>query len=351
MSGCVDCFRNCPDIISDRCVKYTGPDITCLGICTGDSLYEFEAEVAEKLCAAIDGTGIDLSSVDVSCEFLTDILGEEDQTLVNLMQMLITASCTLKELIDEINAQLAEQYVFNTLCLENLPTSPTKDDIIQAAINKICAIDARLLIIENDYVKNSDLCTLVTACLSGGGGGGGTPSSQYKDRMVPYAPIPYIGPLSNFDNTGIGLSANGFDKVYLMNGLNGTQDWRGRSPIGAINNVPGGTLDSAVDPSLPANAGLNYNLNQKVGASSVTLSVIQMPAHTHGVNDPGHKHQITGYVGGGTSEFAAGTGNFWYRNPYTSTSTTGITLQSAGAGQPHTNLQPSIACYYIVHIP
>lgn len=334
-------------MVTDKCVKYTGPDIACLDICTGDSIYELEAEIAEKLCAAIDGTGIDLSDVEVTCEFLTEILGNDDQTLVNMLKMLITASCTLKELIDEINAQLDEVYTFDTECLTG--TLDTRDNIIQAIITKLCLDSTRIAAIEADYVKNSDLCTLVQACLVGGGGGGGTPSTQNYLKMVAYAPIPYIGALSNFDNTGKGLAAFDFDKVYLMNGLNGTQDWRGRSPIGAINNVPGGALDAAVDPSLPVNAGLNYNLNQKIGASSVTLSITQMPAHTHGLNDPGHKHSFAGVIPDGRgSDFGKAAQQATLQ---TSTSVTGITLGSTGNSQAHNNLQPSIATYFIVYIP
>jgi len=342
---CQDCFRNCDLIPPDRCVEYTGPDVACLGICTGDTLYQVEAAIAEKLCDVIVGTGIDLSDVEVTCEFLTDILGNTEPTLVGLMNMLIEASCTLKELIDTINEQINSTYVFDTACLTGTLTN--RDEIIQAVITKLCADSARIAVIEGDYVKNSDLCTLVQACLVGGG----SPSTQYNLRMVPNCPIPYIGSLSNFDNTGKGLSAFNFDKIYLMNGLNGTQDWRGRSPIGAINNVPGGTLDSAVDPSLPANAGLNYNLNQKVGASSVTLAITQMPAHTHVVVDPGHKHSGVPLPfndsdrGSGGSLFSIDT------TSDTSIATTGIGVQSAGGSQSHTNLQPSIGTYYIVYIP
>lgn len=343
--SCTDCFRNCDPIVSDRCIQYTGPDVACLGICEGDTLYEVEAAIAEKLCSTLDGTGIDLSDVEVTCEFLTNILGTDEQSLINMLTMLMTASCSLKELVDAINVQINSTYVFDTDCLTG--SLADRDEILQATITKLCADSARIAALEADYVKNSDLCTLVQACLVGGG----TSSTQYNLRMVPYAPIPYVGPLSNFDNTGAGLSAFNFDKVYLMNGLNGTQDWRGRSPIGAINNVPGGTLDAAVDPTLPANAGLNYALHQKVGASTVTLNSTQMPAHTHGINDPGHKHQITGYVGGGSANFSSGSGNYWYNNPYTSTSVTGITLQTSGGSQAHTNLQPSIGTYFIIYIP
>jgi hypothetical protein len=40
-----DCFDGCVEIISDKCIEYTGPDIVELGIKTGDSL----AKVIELL--------------------------------------------------------------------------------------------------------------------------------------------------------------------------------------------------------------------------------------------------------------------------------------------------------------
>lgn len=349
-NGCTNCFRNCDTIPSDRCVEYTGPTVACLGICTGDTLYAVEAAIADKLCAALDGTGIDLSDVEITCEFLTDILGNNDPTLVGLMNMLIEATCTLKELIDAINIILNSTYTFDTACLTG--DLSTRDKIIQAVITKLCSIDTRVTVIEADYVKNSDLCTLVQACLAGSGGGG-TPSTQYKLRMVPNCPIPYVGSLSNFDNTGKGLTAFNFEDIYLMNGLNGTQDWRGRSPIGAINNVPGGALDPAVDPSLPQNSGLNYALNQKVGTSSVLLTQVHMPSHTHNVIDPGHRHttpaKASSANGGGAIADGGDDGQGTVIN--SSISTTGITIQSAGSSQAHNNLQPSIASYFIIYIP
>lgn len=353
MPNCQDCFRNCDVVTSDRCVEYTGADIACLGICKGDTLYEFEVAIAEQVCALLIGHNIDLSEVTLPCTFLTSIQGTADKNLINILNTLATATCSLKTLIDEINAQLDITFSYNTACLTGLPTAPTRDDILQATILKVCADSARIAAIEADYVTNANLCTLVQACIGsgGGGGGGGGTSTQFKDRMVPNCPIPYIGPLSNFDNTGKGLSANGFDKIYLMNGLNNTPDWRGRSPIGAINNVPGGVLDSVVDPSIPQNAGNNYNLSQKVGQASVTLTNPQVPAHTHQVIDPGHRHHITGYIGGGTYQFSSGSGNFWFKDPDTAIATTGISLGSSGGNQPHTNLQPSIGTYFIIYLP
>lgn len=344
--SCIDCLEKCNGIVTpDKCVQYTGPDRELFGICQGDYLFEVEDVIFDTLETLMNGTGTIVTGL-VGCSFINNILLLQSPTVPVLFQTLFTATCSLKAQVDVLAAQISPVYTFNVSCLTGVTATSTRDQILQATITKVCSIDARLAIIEADYVKNSDLCTLVQACISGSGAG-----SEYNLRMVPYAPIPYIGSLSNFDNTGKGIVAAGFDKIYLMNGLNGTQDWRGRSPIGAIQNVPGGVLDPAVDPTLPANTGTNYVLNQKVGASSVTLTVPQMPSHTHTVLDPGHTHNTSL-----TSETRpCGTSCAPVSRPggssVTSASLTGIALNSTGGGLAHTNLQPSAACYYIVYIP
>lgn len=343
---CIDCLEKCNGIVTpDKCIQYTGEGSEVLGICQGDSLFEVEEIIIDTLESLLNGTGIVIGGLNTTCTLISNILGSQATTAPVLFQTLITAACSLQSQVTLLNAQVNNGYAFNTSCLSGVTANSTRDQILQATITKTCENTTAIAAIAADYVKDSDLCTKVAACLAGG------PSVNYNTRMVPYAPIPYVGSLSNFDNTGKGLTAFGFDKVYLMNGLNGTQDWRGRSPIGAIQNVPGGALDSAVDPTLPQNAGTNYVLNQKVGASSVTLTVPQIPSHTHSVLDPGHKHRITGYVGGGSNSFSSGTGNYWYLNPDTELAVTNIAVGAAGGGLSHTNLQPSIACYYIVYIP
>lgn len=362
MATCKDCLKNCDPIITDRCVKYTGPDVPLLGICKGDSLFEFEAAIVAKLTTALDGRGITLEDLTLGCAFLTTLLDGREQTLENVLQVLLDGECNLNTRVTALEGSSSTPFSFNTQCLTG--TLSSRDYILQATINKVCDVDTRLSTVENEYIKQSDLCAQVNACIAG------KASSDFKDRMVPYAPIPYIGPLSNFDNTGKGLSSTGFDKVYLMNGLNGTQDWRGRSPIGAIQNVPGGTYDAAIDPSLPENASYNYALNQRVGANSVTLSTNQMPLHSHSVLDPGHRHFSISNSGSGSKGASPTLPIAWSSNrdngnqDYdlcvasgnanagpTNSSTTGITLGTTGQSQSHTNVQPSAACYYIIYIP
>ena len=360
--ACKDCLLNCPDIVSDQCVQYTGPEIPLLGICPGDPLSNFEAAIAAEVIGILDGTGIEPAGVTVSCTFLQDIIGVASPTLSNLLQMLVTASCTLKELIDEINDQIDSNPVFNTSCLTGLSANPTRDDILQATVTLLCSVNATVAAIPTTYVKLSDLTTLVTQIINNINGGGGT-VVQNNTKMIPYTAVAYFGPLSNFDAQGVGVTSLGFEKIYMCNGANGTPDLRGRTVVGAIRNVPGGgALDAAVDPTVSPN-NPNWAVNDKAGETYHTLVVPEIPSHPHTLNDPGHKHNILGIVGGdnndnnNTIRFAGGdkpndqSGFFFTNTQACQLATTGITVNNTGGSQPHINIQPSIASYYIMYIP
>lgn len=354
--ACKDCLNNCPTIITDQCVLYTGPEIPLLGVCPGDQLSKFEEAVVEELTGVLTGAGINPANVTISCDFLSDILGVSSPSLSNLLQMLITASCTLKDLVDEINEQLANNTVFDTACLTGLPSNPTRDDILQAVVTLLCTIKTTVDAIPTTYVKNSDLTNLVTQIVNNIIGGGSV--TQYNTRMVPFGVVAYFGSLSNFDANGIGISSLGYEKIYLCNGLNGTPDLRGRTLVGAIQSVPGGPLDAAVNPAVNPNNPA-WSVFMKLGETYHTLSSSEMPVHSHTVNDSGHSHSLTfsnaihSKDAGSTQVLSLGTNTI---SPVTiadrtGTSTTGITLSSTGGGQPHINIQPSMATYYITYIP
>lgn len=346
--SCKNCYDGCGTPVPDSCVKYTGQDIPLFGICTGDTISKVEQSIITKLGSVLDGTGIDLSSITLDCDFIVDLLGNEDQNLANIIQVLIQANCTLSQLVNDINLQVNGLYTFNTVCLSGLNASSSRDDILQATINKVCSLAASVNNVNSDYVKATDLNSLIAQYLQT------IPiSTQQNTKMVPYVAYEYYGPLSNFDTSGKGLSSAGFDKVFLCNGSNGTPDKRGRVAVGAIQSVPGGALDSDVDPSLPANAGTNYVLNQKFGQSFVGLTTNQLPAHTHPITDPGHKHSVT--YG---ADKASGNNNGGYQtyntdglSKNTLSATTGITIGNTGSNQTHENRQPSIAAYFIMYVP
>lgn len=86
------------------------------------------------------------------------------------------------------------------------------------------------------------------------------------------------------------------------------------------------------------------------GAKTVTLTEAQIPAHSHGVTDPGHTHVETNNSAttGPNVGFAArdtSTNSQTATGYSTEPATTGITVNAAGGGQDHNNVQPSIAVY------
>ena len=88
------------------------------------------------------------------------------------------------------------------------------------------------------------------------------------------------------------------------------------------------------------------------GAESHTLTTAQMPTHTHGVTDPGHAHsERASPAGGATGIIQAGVSNV-YDNVAgnTASATTGISINNAGSGNAHNNVQPTIVCNYIIRI-
>lgn len=331
---CLNCLDNCDPLVSDKCVKYTGEDIASLGILKGMSLFEVEKIILDKI-TLISGPSIKLDAINTTCSFITSLLfGKTAQpfTLQQFAEIVFEGFCKLDV---KVNAVANPPFIFNVGCLTG--TLDTKDKIIQAIILKVCDVNARLTAVESKYVTQTNLCTQVQACIT-------TIAPTYKDRMVPFTYIPYAGPLSNFDSTGKGLASTGFSKIYIANGLNTTQDWRGRSPIGSILNVPGTTLDTTVNNPL-----YNYASGAKYGLTEVALNVNQNAPHTHTINDPGHTHPTSSATGQSDNAndravMVPGIGN-------TISNITGITINSSGNGAPHNNIQPSIACLYIVYIP
>lgn len=366
--ACTSCLTNCDPLVTDKCVRYTGPDIDALGVCKNTSWYEVGAIILDKIEAASNPTSIKYNTLTTTCSFITSLLIDKTAQPFSLQQFAEVVLDGFCDLDSKIVAITPIQYSFNTRCLAGTLTN--RDQITQSLIDKICEVEETVSEIEDTYVKQSDFCAQVTACLPNIPSVDTSSSTQWNTRMVPYVYYDYGGPLSNFDNTGKGISANGFEKIYLANGLNGTQDRRGRSPIGAISNVPGATLDAVVDPNVVGNSAYNYVLGSKYGASSVILSTNQLPSHNHAVTDPGHKHFVISSTASGTKGVPSGTAIAWSSNRAngnqdydlcstsgainageSSKSATGITVAASGGGLAHPNLHPVVGTLFIVYIP
>lgn len=91
-------------------------------------------------------------------------------------------------------------------------------------------------------------------------------------------------------------------------------------------------------------------INGALGAQAITLSTGQIPAHSHGVTESPHTHQVDD----GTSKvgtFTGPGGNGWGGNSVVASgaTATGITIQNAGGGGTHSNVQPTVMRRKIIY--
>lgn len=363
--SCSNCFNGCAEIVSDKCVKYTGIDIPVLGILNGDSLSYVEQTLIGFLTSTLDGSGIKITlPTGTYCTLVNTYLPTcGDITVVDILTAVVKSACDLQTQITTINGTLATLNADYTIgCLTGVTASTDTHAMLQAVITKLCSVDSSLTALINSlpstYTTPAQVLAIVTAYINSQVPAG---TQQYQ-KMVPYTVVEYYGTVANFDSTGAGIEELGWDKVYLCNGLNNTPDKRGRVAVGAIQLVPGNTPSSIVNPSSNPAFNPDYALNTTYGSNSTVLTTSQIPSHNHNatstsvVTDPGHKH-LAGYSPKGWG--GSGTIGVTNETPTNSTtfSQTGITvatstvISSVGGGLAHTNVQPVLACYYIMYIP
>jgi microcystin-dependent protein len=361
MTNCSNCYNGCTEIVSDKCVKYTGIDVPVLGIQTGDSLSFVEQALITFLTSTLDGTGVIINLGDtVICELVQQYLPTcKDLSIVDVSIALIQAACNLQEQVDDVVGELAVLNADYTIgCLTGVTASSDTHAIVQAVINKLCQVQVDLsalaLNLSTNYVSIANINSYIAAYIN-------SANSLVSVKMIPYVAVPYFNPdLSNFDGTGAGIG--NWTKIYLCNGANpGVPDLRGRVLVGTTTGMNGGPLNTAVDPAFPGNPA--YTLGSTTGVNQVTLGPTQIPSHTHTatatsvVTDPGHTHTaVTRESNIAGSAFAIGFADNTY-TATTSPSSTGITVATSvtvnpfGGGLPHQNNQPAIGCYYIIYIP
>ena len=375
--SCQNCYNGCTDIVPDKCTKYTGNNIPELGIENGDSLFSVQQSIFSFLLSVIDGTSIKPEiNQEFICEKISQYLGEQELTLPNIINVILQTACDLQTQVTNVkNSVDAINTAYTLNCISGVTDNTNTHEVLQAVITKLCSVNTALsalsLNVSTNYVKLSELNSLIASHLAGGSG-----SVKMYNKMIPYTVVEYYGNLTGkFDSTGAGIGE--WEKIYLCNGNNGTPDKRGRVSVGTTTGMGGGILDAAVDPSNSGNP--NYSLGTKYGSCMVSLNITQIPSHSHTatntVIDAGHFHYLStvsgqtskpalspstylasvnnegkdgNYVLGGTLEALPSVGK-------SSTSTTNISVQTSlsnvGGGLGHNNVQPSIGCYYIMYIP
>lgn len=361
--SCSNCYNGCGETTSDKCVKYTGVDVPLLGIKNGDSLSYVEQALVGFLVSTLDGSGIiiDINPEITVCDALNENLQTcKDLSALDLFMAMIKTICDLDTKISDNSVAISDiegEYVIG--CLPNVDNNSSVRSIIQQLIYTLCTLVDDVTTLSSDinsnYVKIAEVDNYIASYLSSI-----SASTLVSNKMIPYVAVEYYGSIAQFDITGAGTGD--WENIYLCNGLNGTPDKRGRVGIGAITGVGGGVLNTAVDPAISGNPA--YALNTIGGSNTVSLTESQLPAHTHVataiVTDPTHTHNSLlkkgENDGGSTGDelrpvTAAGTSV----TIATTASSTGISVAvsntTVGGGLAHSNVQPVLACYYIIYIP
>lgn len=365
---CSNCYTGCASITSDKCVKYTGLDNEILGIQNGDSVNYVASALIGFLTAVLNGQGIKFElDPEKTCALVDSFLADcGDATIVDITNALAQAICTLDGRVDALEAaEVVLEDPYDTACMPSQyktdtpidPTTPTSDthEVLQNVIYYLCSVATDLNALESNvatnYVLIADINTYIQTYLDSLDGG----STTQKDKMVPYTVVEYWGSLSYFDASGAGTGD--WVEIYLCNGENGTPDKRGRVTVGATTTPGGLTMENAVDPTFPGNP--TYGLEGTYGSNMVTLTTDQMPSHTHAnvttLTPATHDHTYTDYTLNATTyDRPNGSGQSGGELTKQTTSVTisaNTIIDANGGGEGHSNVQPTIACYYIMYIP
>jgi len=373
--SCTNCFNGC-EIVSDRCVKYSGIDIPELGIQNGDTLSSVEQSITTYLVSVLNGSGvkIDLTSINVCNtvqKYLPVCSNCTDVSIADISKALIKAACDLQVQIDDIvtdigtiNDTLTElNSTYSKVCLTGTIDVNDTHSVLQAVIDNFCALKLSL----NQYVTILELPELIQAYLNETNN-----TNLISNRMVPYAVVEYYGPITGiFDATGAGqnlISTGGqnWTNIYLCNGRNSTPDKRGVVGVGVTD---GSMLGLAMDGKVtPGGFNPTYSINSPIiGDNAVALVKNQMPAHSHTgstavtlISPNPHTHAITPSAtqtgqeigdGGGGAVATSEANNTLTAASTSLTAETTLTIVPEGQNLPHANNQPALGCYYIQYRP
>ena len=125
--------------ISSNCVVWQGPTLDCIDLCTGDTVSDVVAKLAEELCTILDQTNV--SNYDLSCLGITSCGPVDFKALI---QLLIEKICELQGVTptETTSSSTCPDCVVTVASCFQVDGATTMQllDYVQMIANKVCAL-------------------------------------------------------------------------------------------------------------------------------------------------------------------------------------------------------------------
>lgn len=140
-------YTRCPEVVSTNCVTYQGADIPCLGICKGSNLSVVEMAIANRLCELSDLTDATIITVP-ACIIAAWNAGQEDKTILNLLQFALDQICVLQAEITVLQTPVEPEVTLDYACCSTnscvTTGKVTLSVALQNIINCICGLNTKI---------------------------------------------------------------------------------------------------------------------------------------------------------------------------------------------------------------
>lgn len=139
--------ENCSSI-SSNCVIWQGPDISCINLCTGDSISDVTYKLAEEICILKKDIGV--SDVDLTCLVrVCQQSVEPTKTLSNILGLLINKVCCLSDIIKTFptpTPPYQEPVLSYPVCaiFSSLDPNDLHSDFTENLAKKICELSVKV---------------------------------------------------------------------------------------------------------------------------------------------------------------------------------------------------------------
>ena len=159
------------DNISSNCVIWQGPDISCIELCTGDTISEVTKKIGDKVCQIItDGVTANpsLAGLDLTC---LNIPGTTPTTLVPVLQAMVTQICANSSSSSSGGGSTTLPMMTLPACLQyndpsgNPVTQLRLDEFATLIANQVCTNLASINTINSTLTSIDNRVSILEACV------------------------------------------------------------------------------------------------------------------------------------------------------------------------------------------